>query len=309
MTYENLNQHQYRIYYSSTVHVRFVYIIIMYWSLLLFKLIFNFPASYESKQCVVCVNQLCKVQKWIWTRRMTSLASDDVYLVDDYDHASPMLAYAPENVPGRGCDEHLFRERLVGCSCKESSCNTKGCSCLRGHGPSYDAKGDLVGTIKTLRKGILILLIQALSHPYQLQLPQAGFVQRPLTECHDSCACLASLCSNRVIQRGPARGMEIREACGGKGAGLFCGRTTRMRRGQFVCCYAGEVLGEEEARRRLKAQDEQVDSSNYVLFADELREGDGARLNRTIVDPTAVGNVGRYANHSCSPNMNMHIVR
>lgn len=30
---------------------------------------------------------------------------------------------------------------------------------------------------------------------------------------------------------------------------------------------------------------------------------------RTNIDATRMGNVGRYINHSCSPNLDMHIVR
>ncbi len=67
------------------------------------------------------------------------------------------------------------------------------------------------------------------------------------------------------------------------------------------------MIGEAEARTRLERQDEET--MNFVIFCDERREGDGALVCRTVVDPTAVGNIGRYANHSCDPSMAMVPVR
>jgi len=41
-----------------------------------------------------------------------------------------------------------------------------------------------------------------------------------------------------------------------------------------------------------------------------LREFSGGKLaQNTIVDPTVIGNIGRYLNHSCSPNLTMMAVR
>ena len=41
----------------------------------------------------------------------------------------------------------------------------------------------------------------------------------------------------------------------------------------------------------------------------EYSGGAGGRLTRTIVDPTVLGNIGRYLNHSCCPNLAMLPVR
>ena len=44
---------------------------------------------------------------------------DGQSFVDDYDHPIPGIAYTPQNVPGKGCnqDEQFMEPSLVGCSC------------------------------------------------------------------------------------------------------------------------------------------------------------------------------------------------
>ncbi len=194
---------------------------------------------------------------------------------DEYDHPIEGVMYVPENVPGKGCDERLFEESLMGCGCA-NNCAENSCSCVGSRGLAYDlANGDLVS------------------------------FDRPVLECHERCKCPPDVCHNRAVQKGPVLGLEVKRV-GDKGWGLFC--SSDLRAGQFVCCYAGEVIGESEASDRLKRQDERGEM-NYIIFADERRSGDGRLMCRTIVDPTAIGNLGRYANHSCGPNMSMHTVR
>ena len=91
---------------------------------------------------------------------------------------------------------------------------------------------------------------------------------------------------------------------GSKGWGVVT--NCDLLEGQFVCEYAGEVLGREVARAR--AQRQTADGkANYILV---LREhAGGVEVARTIVDPTVVGNIGRYLNHSCSPNLAMLPIR
>ena len=89
-----------------------------------------------------------------------------------------------------------------------------------------------------------------------------------------------------------------------KGWGLVTKR--ELREGQFVCEYAGEVLGREVAKARALRQTAEG-KANYILV---LREhAGGTEVARTIVDPTVVGNIGRYLNHSCSPNLTMLPIR
>lgn len=156
---------------------------------------------------------------------------------DDYDHPVPGIFYSPENVPGRGCNEQDFQDDLAGCTCSDG-CNSTRCQCLvLSRGPNYDGGGRL------------------------LQLLAAGDDQQqqdtavPIMECHQGCSCSSSnSCYNRVVQRGPRPDLALRGAGEGpeKGLGLFS--SSPVPRGSFVCCYAGEVIGEAEAKARLKRQ-------------------------------------------------------
>ena len=75
----------------------------------------------------------------------------------------------------------------------------------------------------------------------------------------------------------------------------------RGRRGEFVCEYAGELLSSAEAARRQRRA-----VPNYIFV---VREHSRSGTWRTIIDPTHTGNVGRFANHSCDPNLAVHLVR
>lgn len=95
------------------------------------------------------------------------------------------------------------------------------------------------------------------------------------------------------------------EVCstGNKGWGV---RTLEeIPRGAFVCEYAGEVISFAEAKRRQLRQTSE--ESNYIIA---VREHAGAgSLTETFVDPALEGNVGRFLNHSCRPNLLMLPVR
>ena len=88
-----------------------------------------------------------------------------------------------------------------------------------------------------------------------------------------------------------------------KGLGLYAEED--IPRYSFVCEYAGEVIGLDEAKRRLD-QTNVTKDMNYLIV---LREHCSQGLLLTCVDPKFFGNVGRFANHSCDPNMVMIPVR
>jgi len=199
-------------------------------------------------------------------------------LDDPYSHPLANVLYCPENVPGLGCEEELFEEDLRGCDCCSHACP---CTCLT-----------------VTRQGQKMPNYQGNQY---LHLD----IDQPLLECHSGCKCNPALCRNRVSQRGPMAGLSI-EHTNGKGYGLFTKQF--VPRGTFVCTYSGEVISEEVAKARLKAQDI-AGQDNYIIFARERRINDGEVLSVTIVDPTAIGNVGRYANHSCDPSLAMHLLR
>ena len=186
---------------------------------------------------------------------------------DFYDHdtgGDSEILYTPVNIPGPGVDPTVFDEQFEGCLCPDIDGR---CKCIRTLNPYY-----FNGLIDIGNPPLLIY------------------------ECHDQCQCSESLCSNRVVQRGPHRQLKVIQA-GAKGRGVVS--MTDLIPGTFVCQYAGEVIGAEEARQRFIFNGTGV---NYV-FA--LREHFDPECPPVVsyIDPSRIGNIGRYLNHSCDPNM------
>ncbi|NXY92032.1 SETMR methyltransferase, partial [Alcedo cyanopectus] len=177
--------------------------------------------------------------------------------------------YSPGSVAG--ADGHADPTEITfpGCSCLSSSCVAPGCPCL--------CRGASSSTL------------------------QLGAALGPVFECNALCSCGDS-CHNRLVQRGLQLPLQVFQT-EKKGWGLRA--LEPVAKGTFVCEYAGEVLGYQEARRRIQAQT--AKDSNYILVVREhLHSGE---VLETIVDPTHVGNVGRFLNHSCEPNLVMVPVR
>jgi len=186
---------------------------------------------------------------------------------DNYDHVDPMLIYSPTNIPGPGFSEHNFIELENGCLC------TTDCGSYCYHQGSNSGSS------------------------YECGIFNLSILGRPVFECNSKCRCEPSRCSNRIISLGPNQNLQICKT-EKKGYGLFC--KNNLRSGEFICEYAGELLDEETARKRYEIQTKNG-KSNYILV---LREFSGDKLTyKTIVDPTAIGNIGRYANHCCDPNV------
>lgn len=125
-------------------------------------------------------------------------------------------------------------------------------------------------------------------------------VSLPIFECNSMCSC-SSDCGNRIVQKGPIKGLEIRSC--DKGLGLFT--TSFIPEGTFICEYAGEVITSNEAARRHQAN-LVLGKMNYIFC---LNEHCGANVVKTFVDPSVFGNIGRYLNHSCEPNCHVVPVR
>ncbi|NXA87929.1 SETMR methyltransferase, partial [Melanocharis versteri] len=184
--------------------------------------------------------------------------------------------YSPDSVAGADGELDPTEITFPGCSCRRSSCELPECPCL-SRGQNYSSLG--------------LVLAEQQEQPFS----------RPVFECNSLCRC-GERCQNRLVQRGLQLRLQVfRTARKGWGVRAL----QPIRGGSFVCEYAGEVLGFAEARRRIQAQAPQ--QPNYILAVREhLHDG---RVMETFVDPTRVGNVGRFLNHSCEPNLFMVPVR
>lgn len=122
-----------------------------------------------------------------------------------------------------------------------------------------------------------------------------------IIECHSSCRCDPRRCPNRVVSRGlrlPLVVFKTHE----RGWGLRC--SCDLLQGEFVCEYAGELISSAEAAARVRRN---ADGSNYVMSVREHTSRAGTLV--TTIDPSVCGNVGRYINHSCDPNLVALLVR
>lgn len=102
-------------------------------------------------------------------------------------------------------------------------------------------------------------------------------------ECGPNCKCPPS-CQNRVSQHGPRFPLEVFRT---KSTGWGVRSQVQIPSGSFICEYIGELLEDKEADQR---------SNDEYLF--DLDDGDGF-----TIDAAQYGNVGRFINHSCSPNL------
>ena len=129
-----------------------------------------------------------------------------------------------------------------------------------------------------------------------------------LYECNDSCICSNS-CRNRVVQKGARIHFEVFKT-GDRGWGLRS--WDPIRAGTFICEYAGEIID----KNSVNEEDDYIfetppsESSLRWNYAPELLgEPNLSDSNETpkqlpiIISAKRTGNVARFMNHSCSPNV------
>lgn len=109
-----------------------------------------------------------------------------------------------------------------------------------------------------------------------------------LTECGPTCR-TGERCNNRAFEkrqypklvpyRTPQRGWGLKTL-------------EDIKAGQFVIEYVGELIDEEEFRRRMRRKHEIRDENFYFLTLDKER----------MIDAGPKGNLARFMNHCCEPN-------
>jgi len=154
---------------------------------------------------------------------------------------------------------------------------------LRLNEGAYTSDGKLLSLLEVLQKG-------GQDH------------STPIFECNSMCKCTRD-CSNRILQRGILVKLKVLKS---KEKGWCVYTDAPISKGQFVCEYTGQFISTNEANERWKLYD--IKHSNYILV---LREYIASRdvFYRTNIDSTIIGNVARYINHSCDPNLAMFAVR
>ncbi|TVU09312.1 hypothetical protein EJB05_42776, partial [Eragrostis curvula] len=128
-------------------------------------------------------------------------------------------------------------------------------------------------------------------------------------ECGPSCRCPPT-CHNRVSQHGVKIPLEIFKT-GNRGWGVRS--LSSIPSGSFICEYAGELLQDKEAEKR--ENDEYLFDIGHNYHDEELWEGlkstpglessapSSKPMEGFTIDAAECGNVGRFINHSCLPNL------
>ena len=124
----------------------------------------------------------------------------------------------------------------------------------------------------------------------------------PIFECNANCSCNVS-CFNRTSQQYSYHPeLDLFHTCS-KGMGV---RTLNfIPNGSYLGEYVGELLSTSQAMKRL-GQLQPADSCYIVQYKEHLSNGNTLVTN---IDATQKGNLLRFINHSCSPNLMMVAVR
>jgi len=118
--------------------------------------------------------------------------------------------------------------------------------------------------------------------------------QKRVHECSHACAC-APVCPGRLVQKGPQPPLEVFWAGDGVGFGVRC--PIGLPSNLFVCEYAGEIIDRKEDANARESRYRREGRSQYILPLGDSRSA-------FAIDATLKGNVARFLNHSCDPNLN-----
>lgn len=128
-------------------------------------------------------------------------------------------------------------------------------------------------------------------------------------ECGVSCRC-SPVCRNRLSQNGLRVSLEVFKT---KDRGWGLRSWDPIRAGGFICEYTGQVIARSELEEhKVDSEDEYVFDTGRIYQPLEVLPGDcdGARdvPFPLIISSKACGNVARFMNHSCYPNVSWQLV-
>ncbi|XP_058158795.1 histone-lysine N-methyltransferase EHMT1 isoform X4 [Dasypus novemcinctus] len=117
-------------------------------------------------------------------------------------------------------------------------------------------------------------------------LPEFNMAEPPLIfECNHACSCWRS-CRNRVVQNGLRARLQLYRT---RSMGWGVRSLQDIPLGTFVCEYVGELVSDSEA---------DVREEDSYLFDLDNKDGDVY-----CIDARFYGNVSRFINHHCEPNL------
>ncbi|XP_067130013.1 histone-lysine N-methyltransferase EHMT2-like isoform X2 [Centruroides vittatus] len=117
-------------------------------------------------------------------------------------------------------------------------------------------------------------------------LPEFNMLDPPMIfECNRACLCWKN-CNNRVLQHGVTSRLQLFRT---KQKGWGVRALKEIPKGSFICEYIGEIISDSEADQR---------EDDSYLFDLDNRDGETYCL-----DARYYGNISRFINHLCEPNL------
>jgi len=193
----------------------------------------------------------------------------------------PNFIYCSKFIGKRLTDGILKNAILDGCQCESGYC-TIDCECLNRN-PSPNTMNDIY-------------------MPF---------------ECHKNCSCSCnqhkitkknshSCQNNRSIKRNMLP-LVVTRRNASKGWQLEC--HVPLQKGDAVVDYFGEFISTQEAiHRQIKRDQQRTKNGNYILTFEEKFPKTNTTVSMSI-DAESYGSLGRFVNHSCSPNLLVGAVR
>ncbi|ODN06241.1 Histone-lysine N-methyltransferase SUV39H2 [Orchesella cincta] len=219
----------------------------------------------------------------VWERSLNTIGQGrpEIVVENKYDLCGPPVdfKYINDNVLGSGVT--FPDDPQEGCVC-EDSCIKENTCCPTKHGYRL---------AYTSAKRLRVL---------------PGY---PIYECNKRCACGPD-CANRVVQDGTlslsGTKLCIFRTSNKRGWGVKT--LKKIKKGTFVCLYAGEIITNEEAESRGQIYENQLGACylfdlDYYTYSGEAGEEEEACP--FTIDATKMGNVAHFINHSCDPNLSV----
>lgn len=160
-------------------------------------------------------------------------------------------------------------------------CKCINCDCRRCHVLTFD---DNKKTMRYTDEG-------------KINLEELNDCRPLIIECNEKCLCDHLHCKNRVVQNRSRVQLMVIRSKSKSGWGV---RTMEfIPKGSFVCEYLGQVISDPLIAEMMgREYDNNLES--YLFDLDAYGVDDDEMLT---VDPSKDGNVSKYINHSCDPNL------
>jgi euchromatic histone-lysine N-methyltransferase len=131
----------------------------------------------------------------------------------------------------------------------------------------------------------------------RIDLTQLNTCKPLVIECNPECRCDALNCRNRVVGNRSRIQLMIVRTPTKSGWGVRA--VDFIPKGTFVCEYLGSVI-QDPVVAEIMGREYDTNLESYLFDLDAYAPKD---LEMLTVDPSREGNISRYINHSCDPNL------